>query len=141
MIKLKKKICVVVCVSLLLNVISYENMCLADDYESDKKELVVEEFFVNDRNQYEFIDKKIDDDLKSKTGIISEKLETTLNNKGYFDDDIERLDEYDILSLEDAELDNISVLTEYYAIPDTKDNDIMIRLTSEEVDMLILRKH
>ena len=62
-----------------------------------KKELVVEEFFVNDRNQYEFIDKKIDDDLKSKTGIISEKLETTLNNKGYFDDDIERLDEYDIL--------------------------------------------
>lgn len=42
MIKLKKKICVVVCVSLLLNVISYENMCLADDYESDKKELVVD---------------------------------------------------------------------------------------------------
>lgn len=139
MIKLKKKICVVVCVSIIimLTVNKYENRCFANKDSDSIKQLDIEEQYVNDRNQYEFIDKKIDDDLKSKTGIISEKLETTLNNKGYFDDDIERLDEYDILSLEDAELDNISVLTEYYAIPDTKDNDIMIRLTSEEVDMLI----
>lgn len=50
MIKLKKKICVVVCVSLLLNVISYENMCLADDYESDNEEIFVEESFADDRN-------------------------------------------------------------------------------------------
>lgn len=132
-----KKIFMMVSIIIMLTVNKYENRCFANKDSDSIKQLDIEEQYVNDRNQYEFIDKKIDDDLKSKTGIISEKLETTLNNKGYFDDDIERLDEYDILSLEDAELDNISVLTEYYAIPDTKDNDIMIRLTSEEVDMLI----
>ena len=136
-----KKIFMMVSIIIMLTVNKYENRCFANKDSDSIKQLDIEEQYVNDRNQYEFIDKKIDDDLKSQTGIISEKLETTLNNKGYFDDDIERLDEYDILSLEDAELDNISVLTEYYAIPDTKDNDIMIRLTSEEVDMLILRKH
>ena len=132
-----KKIFMMVSIIIMLTVNKYENRCFANKDSDSIKQLDIEEQYVNDRNQYEFIDKKIDDDLKSQTGIISEKLETTLNNKGYFDDDIERLDEYDILSLEDAELDNISVLTEYYAIPDTKDNDIMIRLTSEEVDMLI----
>lgn len=97
MIKLKKKICVVVCVSLLLNVISYENMCLADDYESDNEEIFVEESFVDDRNQYEYIDKKIEDDLKDETGIVSSELEKKLNEQGYFDDDIEMLSEDDII--------------------------------------------
>lgn len=39
-----------------------------------------------------------DDELKTKTSIISEKLEEKLNSKGYFDEDIERLDEKDIAS-------------------------------------------
>ena len=38
-------------------------------------------------------------------------------------------------------MDNITVLTEYYAIPDTKDNEIMIKLTSNEVDELIASKY
>lgn len=94
-----------VSIIIMLTVNKYENRCFANKDSDSIKQLDIEEQYVNDRNQYEFIDKKIDDDLKSQTGIISEKLETTLNNKGYFDDDIERLDEYDILSLEDAELD------------------------------------
>ena len=34
-------------------------MCLADDYESDNEEIFVEESFADDRNQYEYIDKKL----------------------------------------------------------------------------------
>lgn len=103
--------------------------------------LFVEDRFIDDRDACEYIDKKIEDDLESKTGIVNEKLEEKLNSCGYFDEDIERLDEHDIASLDGTDLDNITVLTEYYAIPDTKDNEIMIKLTSNEVDELIASKY
>ena len=56
-------------------------MCLADDYESDNEEIFVEESFADDRNQYEYIDKKIEDDLKDETGIVSSELEKNLMNR------------------------------------------------------------
>lgn len=117
------------------------NFCFAEDDGYDFMKLFVEDRFIDDRDACEYIDKKIEDDLESKTGIVNEKLEEKLNSCGYFDEDIERLDEHDIASLDGTDLDNITVLTEYYAIPDTKDNEIMIKLTSNEVDELIASKY
>ncbi len=119
----------------------FNNKCFAYDDGYSLKELYVEDNYIDDMDSYEYINKKLDDELKTKTGIISEKLEEKLNSKGYFDEDIERLDEQDIASLEIIDLNNITVLTEYYAIPDTKDSKLMIKLTSKEVDMLIASKY
>lgn len=119
----------------------FNNKCFAYDDGYSLKELYVEDNYIDDMDSYEYINKKLDDELKTKTGIISEKLEEKLNSKGYFDEDIDRLDEQDIASLEIIDLNNITVLTEYYAIPDTKDSKLMIKLTSKEVDMLIASKY
>lgn len=117
-------------------------MCLADDYESDNEEIFVEESFVDDRNQYEYIDKKIEDDLKDETGIVSSELEEKLNLQGCFDEDIEMLSDEEIECLEDTDFSDCIVYAEYYAVTDCEDKeqiveDDMIPLTSNEVDMLI----
>lgn len=74
----KKRICVVLIVVLLLNFVPYENICLADNEEYNE-ELYVSEPFIDERDNYDYIDKKIEDDIKSETGIVSSEVEEMLN--------------------------------------------------------------
>lgn len=142
----KKRICVVLIVVLLLNFVPYENICLADNEEYNE-ELYVSEPFIDERDNYDYIDKKIEDDIKSETGIVSSEVEEMLNEQGYFDDDIEMLSESDVNALEESDISEGIVYTEYYAVPDIKEADninveeAMIPLTPEEVDMLIESKY
>ena len=65
-------------VVLLLNFVPYENICLADNEEYNE-ELYVSEPFIDERDNYDYIDKKIEDDIKSETGIVSSEVEEMLN--------------------------------------------------------------
>ena len=108
-------------------------MCLADDYESDNEEIFVEESFADDRNQYEYIDKKIEDDLKD----VGDSIGKLVDNAEYYAvtdcEDKEQIVEDDMIPLTSNEVDML-IESHYYGKENDLDSVVSERVNSEDED-------
>lgn len=103
---------------------------------------------INEEGEYEYIDKKIQEDVKNNTGLIDEKSEKLLNEKGLLDDEIERLNKEEIKNIEENVDENTKVFSNYYSVEDTRDlsevpitAEEKIQLSEEQVNKYIAEKY
>lgn len=115
---IKKIIAITLAVSLIIGA----NCGAANVYalESEGTEESVENFTEN-MEDYEYIEQKVEDELKEDTGLLEPEIEEELNKQGVFDSEIEQCAEEYVDALNKAEPEDIEVQAEYYKIEDTEE--------------------
>lgn len=78
------------------------------------------ENFTQNMEDYEYIEQKVDDELKEDTGLLVPEIEKTLNEQGVFDSEIGQYSEEYMDALNKAEPEDIEVQAQYYEIEDTE---------------------
>lgn len=145
-----KAIIMVLMVS-MVNVLAFPFTGYADELtETGNSEIAVDmtNAFAESNGEYEFIEKKIEEENANITGLIDEDVEEILNKNGILDEDIEKCSEKDIKELEDNINEDSLIFSGYYAVNDIKEladtpvqRDEMIELTPEQVDKYIAEEY
>lgn len=114
--------------------------------------------FTDNKNDYEYIDRKIEQEIECNTmGIEHKEIEQFLNEKGIFDEEMNlHLSQENLTEMEKAGLKNLTVMSAYYAVDDTCteeeyaysegtnnviDASNMIQLNDEEVDKYLSEEY
>lgn len=86
-----------------------------------------------DNNEY--VKRKVDEEVENITGIIDEKIEEKLNEGGMFDDEIKKIDSETLVELEQADVEQLDILTEYYLYNNDMDLEL-VKMNNEEIDQV-----
>lgn len=104
--------------------------------------------FAESKGEYDYIEKKIEEESENVTGLIDEDVEKVLNNNGVLDADIEKCSKEELQELEKNIDEDSMIYVSYYAINDIEElsevpvqKDEMIQLTTEQVDEYIAEKY
>ena len=119
-----------------------------NDYENVPIVVDMNNAFVESEGEYDYIEKKIEEESANVTGLIDEDVEKILNESGILDEDIEKLSNEEIEEFENNINENSLIYVSYYAVNDIEElselpvqQDEMIELTPEQVDEYIAEKY
>lgn len=119
-----------------------------DNYEDAPVIIDMNNAFVESEGEYNYIEKKIEEENANVTGLIDKDVEKILNESGVLDSDIERCSREELEELEKNIDETSHIYVSYYAVNDIEElSDVpvekgeMIELTSEQVDKYIAEKY
>lgn len=117
-------------------------------YQDEQRKVYVPDSFVKSRGSYTHINKKLEEEASDFTGKLDKKVEKLLNEKGIFDDELERCSEQSLEELEKYVDENSIVYVAYYAVDDSEQlkeepvkEEEMILLTDKQVNEYLGEKY
>ena len=142
---IKKIIAITLAVSLLFGVNCGAGSVYAMEIESTEEN---SGNFTNNMEDYEYIEQKVDEELKEDTGLLEPEIEEVLNEQGVFDNEIGQYSEEYIDALNEAEPEDIEVQAQYYQIEDTEElegmpvsEEELIPASEEEVNEYLAEEY
>ena len=104
--------------------------------------------FAESEGEYDYIEKKKEEESVNVTGLIDKDVEIILNSNGILDEDIKKYSKEELQELEKNIDEDSIIYVSYYAVNDTEElsdvpvkKDEMIELTPKQVDKYIAEKY